>query len=540
MEQAYSLGNAGRGSLISTHSTHHHAVVAAGLLMCYLALDWATFMFPARYGITPFNPQAAVAIALLMFCGLRYLPLLYIVVFVGEYYLPHSARPVYVIVVSTLVLLFAYLAVAHLFSGKFRIRPELETRHDVLRLIAVTLIAMLLFGMIYVGILVYFGIGPLDRAHTGTRRFWIGYSVGILIAAPIILMYFSDRRRAQFREMLRTPVAYLQIVAIAASAWLVFGEAVENHIKYFYVLFLPLIWTAARFGMVGASFALALIQTGVLLGVNLAGYQPLSVFELQLLLIALAITGLLLGVTIDERQRADADFRESLKLAAAGEMAAAITHELNQPLTAMSSYATAAQLIAATDHPDRAQMTETMRKLVDESKRAAVVVRRLRDFFSTGATQLAPASIVDLAVKMKDSLYARAQAANVTIECRTANNIPTVLVDAVQIEVVLHNLLLNAIDAAASATQPGKVIIDIQVIDCGDVQVTVEDTGSGIRAADVDRLFKSFSTTKATGMGMGLAISRAIIDGHGGQIWAVPGPQGVLRFTLPIKEVQDG
>jgi len=540
MEQAYSLGNAGRGSLISTHSTHHHAVVAAGLLMCYLALDWATFMFPARYGITPFNPQAAVAIALLMFCGLRYLPLLYIVVFVGEYYLPHSARPVYVIAVSTLVLLLAYLAVAHLFSGKFRIRPELETRHDVLRLIAVTLIAMLLFGMIYVGILVYFGIGPLDRAHTGTRRFWIGYSVGILIAAPIILMYFSDRRRAQFREMLRTPVAYLQIVAIAASAWLVFGEAVENHIKYFYVLFLPLIWTAARFGMVGASFALALIQTGVLLGVNLAGYQPLSVFELQLLLIALAITGLLLGVTIDERQRADADFRESLKLAAAGEMAAAITHELNQPLTAMSSYATAAQLIAATDHPDRAQMTETMRKLVDESKRAAVVVRRLRDFFSTGATQLAPASIVDLAVKMKDSLYSRAQAANVTIECRTANNIPTVLVDAVQIEVVLHNLLLNAIDAAASATQPGNVIIDIQVIDCGDVQVTVEDTGPGIRAADVDRLFKSFSTTKATGMGMGLAISRAIIDGHGGRIWAVPGPQGVLRFTLPIKEVQDG
>jgi two-component system sensor kinase FixL len=315
----------------------------------------------------------------------------------------------------------------------------------------------------------------------------------------------------------------------------------RDHVRNFYVLFLPLIWAATRFGVVGAASALALIQAGVLFVLVLSGYQPISVFELQLLLIALAITGLLLGVSIDEQRRVSGDFRESLKLAAAGEMAAAITHEINQPLTALSGYATAGQLIAASPNPDRDQLNDTMRKLMEESKRAAAVVRRLRDFFRSGATRLETVSLGVLAGQVIASQRANAEAARITVTCTTGNNVPAVLVDSVQIEVVLRNLLLNAIDSAAqTGTSGGNVSVEIEVNKAGAVVVAVRDSGPGIREADARRLFESFVTSKTSGMGMGLAISRAIIDAHGGQIWAVPGNTGLLCFTLPPDALSDG
>jgi two-component system sensor kinase FixL len=99
----------------------------------------------------------------------------------------------------------------------------------------------------------------------------------------------------------------------------------------------------------------------------------------------------------------------------------------------------------------------------------------------------------------------------------------------------LRNLLLNAIDSAAQAgAAGGSVAVEIGTNSVGKLVVAVRDSGAGIREADAQRLFESFVTTKTSGMGMGLAISRAIIDAHGGQIWAVPGNTGLLYFTLPL------
>jgi len=509
-------------------------LLSAIFLTLYIALDWLTYVFPARFGVTPFNPEAAVAIALLMFCGLRYVPLVFLAALWGEYMLPVAARPLAVIVINSALLSAGFAAMAVLLSGRFRIRIGLDTRQDVLRLIGVTLGCMLVCGVAYVGVLVSFGIGPADRYFNGARRFFIGYSVGILVAAPLVLMLFDERRRKQFVAYLRSFEAWLQVVAIGACVWWVFLQDQRDHIRNFYLLFLPLIWAATRFGMIGTASALALIQGGVLSILVLSGYQPISVFELQLLLIALAITGLLLGVSIDEQQRATEDFRESLKLAAAGEMAAAITHEINQPLTALSGYAKAGQLIAASPHPDRDQLTSTMQKLVEESKRAAAVVRRLRDFFRSGATRLETISMSTLVEQVIESLRHKALPAHVTVSCRFPDNLPPVMVDAVQIEVVLRNLLLNAIDSAAQTTPSGgEVTIRIETGTDGAVVVSVHDNGPGILEADVQRLFESFVTTKTSGMGMGLAISRAIVEAHGGQIWAVPGRSGLLCFTIP-------
>ena len=530
----------GARSAATALEIHHVGVVAMAFFALYIVLDDLTYVFPARFGITPFNPEAALAIAMLMFCGFKYVPLVFLAVLWGEYALPAIPRPLAQMLINSAILTAGCAAIAYLLVSRFRIRIDLDTRRDVLRLMGVTLACMLLCGVVYVGVLVSYSIGPADRYFNGSRRFFIGYSVGVLVAAPLTFMLFSEQRRRQFMEYLLSYTAWAQFAAIAVCVWWVFLENRQDHVRNIYLLFLPLVWAATRFGMVGAACALVLIQTSVFLMVFLSGYQPQSVFELQLLLIALAITGLLLGVSIDEQRRATADFRESLKLAAAGEMAAAITHEINQPLTALSGYARAGQLIAAAPNPDRAQLNETMRKLLEESKRAAAVVRRLRDFFRSGATRLERISLSELVAQVSDSLRGKALAAHVTVTCRVGAPMKPVLADALQIEVVLRNLLLNAIDSAAAADPPGgSVDVKITTNQAGEIVVAVHDSGGGIRAADAERLFESFVSTKTSGMGMGLAISRAIVDAHGGRIWAVPGNTGLLCFTLPV-DVQPG
>jgi two-component system sensor kinase FixL len=529
METTMRSGEFGNG-IAHVMPAWHAATTGALFLSLYWLLDWVTYVYPARFGITPFNPDAAVAIVLLLLYGLKYTPLVFLAVFVDEYIIPSDSRTLVVALLNTLVLTASYVAVAHLLSARFRIRADLATRRDVLRLIGVTLVCLLLCGIAYVNILVQNSIGPADRFYNGVRRFWTGYSVGILIGAPLLLMCFSERRRRQFRQLLESPYAYMQMAAIVASIWFMFREAPLEHFRYFYVLFIPMVWAATQFGLVGAVFSLVLIQTGVLLEVHAADYQP--VFQLQLVLTSLVITGLLLGVSVDERERATRDFRESLRLAAAGEMAAAITHELNQPLTAMSSYATAGQLIAAAPEPDRVQLNDTMSKLVAESKRTAAVVRRLRDFFRSGATRLDRVSIADVAKNAVESLRARATAAGVELRCNAVSNLPSVLLDTVQIDVVLRNLLINAIESAAAADH-GSVLVDVQLVSADRIQVAVKDNGAGIRAEDAERLFESFVTTKAAGMGIGLAISRAIVEAHGGEMRVTPGDSGLVYFTLP-------
>ncbi len=522
-----------RHSEAATPESYRTGIMAIAFFALYIALDWLTYVFPARFGITPFNPEAAAAIALLMFCGWRYLPLVFVAVLWGEYALPASTRPLALLLINSAILTGGFAAIAHLLAGRFRVRFELDTRRDVLRLMGVTLACMLVCGVAYVGVLLWFGIGPDGRYFNGARRFFIGYSMGILVAAPLIFMLSSEKRRTQFADFLRAPEAWLQTAAVLACVSWVFLQDQRDHVRYFYVLFLPLVWVATRFGMVGAASAMALIQAGLLLLVHFSGYQPLSVFELQLLLIALAITGLLLGVSIDEQRRASADLRESLKLAAASEMAAAIAHEINQPLTALCGYATAAQLIAAAPAPDRAQLVDTMRKLLEESRRTAAVVRRLRDFFRSGATRLEKISLPALVTQVSESLRARALAAHVTVTSGAHAPFPEVLLDAVQIEVVLRNLLLNAIDSAAGSAD-STVAVEIATTKAGEVMIAVRDSGAGIPESEQERLFESFVTTKTNGMGMGLAISRAIVEAHGGRIWAVPGNAGLLCFTLPL------
>jgi two-component system, LuxR family, sensor kinase FixL len=529
------------GSLLLRGLAWHRAVlVGAAFILGYLLLDWISYIHPTTYfNITPWNPQPALAIALLMLGGRRWLPAVFLATFFAEliHRMP-TPFPVGLFVAGLLTL--GYWIIAQGLASLYPITLTLSSRRDVLRLVGIVTGISLVMGLLYSAILLASGIGLAERYLGAILRFWIGNSVGIVVTLPLILMLLDAERRLQMKQMLWRVETVVQIVAIGAVLWIVFSYSAGDF-SLFYLLFLPVIWVATRSGMVGTALFTAVIQAGIILAVQMHDYQTLSVFELQALLMALTITGFFLGVTVEERERTALELRESLRLAAAGEMAGALAHELNQPLTALLSYAKASRLLANSNEARGPLLQETLQKLVNEATRASEVVRRLRDFFSTGATQLERASLPKLADDVIASLRPRAVAAGIDIERHVIGEIPEILVDCLQIQVVMRNLIVNALDAVADAPEGRRRIsVEISTDTSGNIRFVVIDSGPGIGQEQMQYLFEPFSTTKATGMGMGLAISRAIIEGHGGTLWAKPGNHGTVGFTLGLREAVDG
>jgi signal transduction histidine kinase len=247
---------------------------------------------------------------------------------------------------------------------------------------------------------------------------------------------------------------------------------------------------------------------------------------------------LLLGTTVDEREEVGRNLRASLRLAAAGDMAAALAHELNQPLSALTSYARASQLLADrirnTDAELARPLIEVTGKLVTEAARTGVVVRRLRDFFRDRTMELKPTDLSSLIDEALRSQSARAHARDVELAAVCDAQIPELLVDAVQIAVVLRNLITNAIDAALESPTGSKAVF-VHASHHGDfIMVAVTDSGPGLAAGDVAGVFETHRSGKPGGMGIGLAISRSIVEAHGGRMWADTGPGGKFYFTIPL------
>lgn len=503
----------------------------------YLFLDWVSYIHPLQQSsITPWNPHPALAIALLAIGGQRWLPVVFVAVALTEVVVRQASAGAVGTAVVAAVLSLGYAAMARALTGPAPTRPPLESRADLVRLVAVVTLGTLATGALYVGALWASGVLRSGDYLEALVQFWIGDSVGVLVTLPLIFTVCDPARRVQLGSMLRQPVTLLQGVSVAVALWLVFGPVFAEPFKFFYVLFLPLVWIAARWGLSGATLAALLIQGGVILAAQATAYPALTVFELQALLIALTVTGLFLGVTVDERQRTGEELRHSLRLAAAGEMSAALAHELNQPLAALCTYARAARILSEAPVPDRFMLTDTLEKVLVEANRSADVVLRLRDFFRTGATNLELASLPSIAHLVVESFRVRATGLGVTLQEQVEEVVPEVLIDRLQIEVVLRNLVANGIEAAATGNSPRSVAVEIDKNDQGFVRVIVRDSGLGVAPALGEAVFEPFWSSKASGMGMGLTISRAIVEAHGGRLWTESRGEGVFGFVLPVSD----
>ncbi|HEY2051447.1 MAG TPA: PAS domain S-box protein [Caulobacteraceae bacterium] len=221
------------------------------------------------------------------------------------------------------------------------------------------------------------------------------------------------------------------------------------------------------------------------------------------------------------------------RLSAMGEMAAALAHELNQPLSAVANFLNGGQRLLKSHDPDSPAL-EPIAKAVEQSLRAGQIIRRLRDFVSRGDSERREeplAALVDEAVSLA---MVGTRSLGVILRVEHFTSAPAVFIDKVQIQQVLLNLIRNALEAMESVERR-ELMITVGPADKALTRISVIDTGTGLDPSVAERLFQPFVSTKSgQGMGVGLSICRSIVESHGGRIWAEPNPGGGTAFHLTI------
>jgi two-component system sensor kinase FixL len=223
------------------------------------------------------------------------------------------------------------------------------------------------------------------------------------------------------------------------------------------------------------------------------------------------------------------------RLSAMGEMASALAHELNQPLAAISNYMKGSRrLLTDSTDPNVSKIESALDRAAEQAIRAGQIIRRLRDFVARGESEKRVESLSKLIEEAGALGLAGAREQSVQLRFNLDPQHDQVLVDRVQIQQVLVNLFRNALEAMAHSTHRELIASNTPVAD-DMIEIAVSDTGSGFAEAVAQSLFQTFFTTKETGMGVGLSISRSIIEAHGGRMWAETNAAGgaTFRFTLP-------
>jgi two-component system sensor kinase FixL len=506
---------------------------AAVFAPCYLVLDWASYIVPlGPFNITPWNPQPALAIVWMLLGGLQHFPVVAATLFAADLLIRGAAAGYAVTLLTAVVLSAAYVAIAWALRTLPRFDTGLRTTRDLTQFAAITLAGTALGGAVFVGVLAAsepaLAVGYLEA----WLRFWTGDAVGVLVTAPLLLVVADRERRRELIALSRRAESWAQTTVLAGLLWLIFAGLPGDPALHFYLLFMPLIWVALRGGMAGAVVAAGAVQIGVVIGMHHLGVDWLPAIELQALVAALTLTGLYLGTITDERSRAAADLRQSLRLAAAGEMAGAIAHEVNQPLTALSNYGQAALELLARGGEAQSQVPAVLGKMLGEAERAADVVRRLRDFFRAGTTRLESLSGAELEAMLRTVARQVIGVRPVQLDVRMEPALPPLHVDRLQIELVLRNLIANATEALQAG---GRVRVRAQRDGATHLRLVVEDEGPGISAESRERVFEPFVSGKPSGMGLGLAISRAIAEAHGGSLEARAAGHGEFHLVLPCQ-----
>ncbi len=225
----------------------------------------------------------------------------------------------------------------------------------------------------------------------------------------------------------------------------------------------------------------------------------------------------------------------AMRFAVAGELASALAHELNQPITALVSYLRASQILSGPAAAAEPRLGETLAKASREANRAADVLIRLRDFYMGGSGKSAPVDLRALLGSLIESLDERLRQAGIEIVTRLPAELPMVNTDATRLELVLNNLMSNAIDAIAGLGPDQRRIEVHGDVTPDTVSLTVEDGGAGIPAEGLPLLFEAFNTSKPDGMGLGLTISRSLVRSQGGDLYYRRGTRlGGAAFTVTL------
>jgi two-component system sensor kinase FixL len=531
---------------MSSNPSRH--LVFPAFIALYLLFDWATYIDPL-YGlnITPWNPDPSLGLVFWLRYGWRAAGPWFVALCAGEILVRGMPAGLGSTLLLSLWLTVGYGLTGVMLRRRFGAGGVFDNRAQLFQWVAIVAAGTLFNDVVYMSLLSLAGLIPAGQWGAVVLRFGIGDMVGVVVSMPLIWMLST----AQGRRRLRATVWRLETLGYLGLAicvlYLVFGSIETSSFKHFYFLFLPVIWAASRQGLYGTALMVFVLQAGIGALVKWNNAVNIAVPELQMLDAVLALVGFSIGLAVDELRQVASDLKQSLRLAAAGEMAAALAHELNQPLTALSAYGKACEFLV--ERGETGEMLKSaIQRMIAESGRAAEVVRRLRDFFRTGAMKLEPVDAGQLVSSVSQQFFAQLREHGVELRI---NDMPSLamLADRLQIELVLRNLIANALEAVQEqpAGTPRRITLSARLLDTrrrgvqlkgSCLQLTVEDSGKGVSEALAARLFEPFVSSKASGLGLGLVLSRAIMEAHGGSLWAEVSGHGIFRLALPLARAE--
>ena len=533
------LETAGPGVPLVHRMSRSYLAIGLAYLVSYVLLDWISYVYPfAAFGITPWNPQTGLSFALILLFGGVYLPWLIAAplaadLIVRELPLPFTAEAL-VVLITGLGYGFAALLLR---SYRIDFDVTLSSRRSLLLLMGTAIVSIALVSIGHALVLLLHGlISAKDMGHASLRAF-VGDLIGVMVFTPFLLIAFTRRRFP-----LPSWEAGAIMLLILAALWGLFGLDQSLRFQLFYVFFLPVVWIAVRFGLEGVTLGLAVIQIGLIAATQLSGQSAADVVSYQALMVILAVTGLAIGVLVSEQQRTQNQLRmhqdalhRASRLATMGEFAAAVAHEINQPLTAIGNYARLAKRASEQAPPDTEAAVKASGEAIAQVDRAGAVVNRLRDFIRLGRVETSPVAVATLVSETLAVFRSELERHGIACETRVDRDLPSVLADALQAEQVILNLLRNASEALTNAGRyDGRIIIEATAEPEGMITIRVTDNGPGLDPDLAGQPITAFTTTKRDGLGLGLSLSRSVIEAHGGQLRLESTPRGVCAsFTLP-------
>jgi two-component system sensor kinase FixL len=515
-----------------------YIVIALGYIASYVALDWLSYVEPfSPAGITPWSPSTGLSVAIILLLGYRFIPCLVLSVGAADSLVRGLPLPTGVEILTGVVIAGGYGGMCAALLGPLRFDPKLESKRDLFLLLAAAVVASAVVASCYVALII--AAGMIDSAQFGPAmlRYWVGDMIGITILTPFLLVLMTRPRLPSPAWEMLLPLALL-----GTALWLVFGFVGAYRFQLFYLLFLPVVWTAVRFGLEGVTWALLISQVSLIILIQLSGQSTWNLTAYQALMVVLSVTGLAVGALVSEQYRTERQLRmhqEAIarvsRLSSMGEFAAALAHEINQPLTAIGNYVRLVKSASMLEPPDNARVAEAAGKAAEQVHRAAEVVRRLREFIRLGRSGTGPNPLPQLMEDAATLCRPEYDRHGVKLGVQFDRDLPNVLCDSLQVQQVIVNLLRNSLESITDAgRRDGRVTIEAEREGDKQVLLRVRDNGPGFDRSLLGKQITPFTTTKPEGMGLGLSLSRSIIESHGGRLTIGGDANGAeISFTLP-------
>jgi two-component system sensor kinase FixL len=486
-------------------------------------------------GITPWNPPPGLSIALIYLGGAFYAPFVLIAPALADVVVRGAGLGLWLELLLSFGVGSTYLAGGLALQRLSGFDPRFRFVRDALTLIGIAVASALVAAAVYVVILRGSGTIFQNEVVAVAWRAAVGDLIGILVIAPLVFLAATFRRWPAF-----SPMGLLQIVALIASIAIVFGYQEATAFQLFYLLFLPLLWIALSYGPPGSAIALLLIQIGLIIGAEIRFGPDPGLGALQVLMIALAITGLIVGTIVAEREDSAARLRDqqaaisrALRIRSAGEVAATIAHEINQPLTAVSTYAGIASKAMEDGNLDLA--SRAIGKIRSESVRANEVLKGIRELLRQGTITKRKVDLKDKMEELEQLLVEDLAKKGIRLAIYVEPEFPIIEADGVQLQQAIHNLIVNSAEAILDVGRRGVILLAVTLSD-QDVLIEVRDNGPGFPPGfDVNEP-ALFTTTKPEGSGLGLAVARSIAEAHGGSLAISSSSRGSrVVMKLPIE-----